>query len=397
MFFIFLKSYVCITVSGSQVNRFINLCANRQIELRDICESNGSYSMKLWVKDFFRIKDILKKTGSRIRITQKQGFHFWLKKQAKRKIFFAGPFLCLFLLWFLSRFLWSVEVVGNRQLTEDMLDDFLKEQGVYYGMPLDEIPLQEIKLKLREEYEEINWVSVSVEGTGLEIRLKENDVWTRERENLPGTNLIAPTDGVVTDILVRQGTAVVKKGDEVKKGDTLIEGKVEIPDQDGVVKKIEYCQGDGDVWILSKEPLREKVELLYEKREYSGAEKTRHYLEVEEKKLGAGLGKIPYIYYDIVEERENLRLFGEVYLPLTICTKTFREFTLVEAKYSEQEAKEILMKRMEKIITTLEEKGVQIIEKNVKIIPNSVSMSLQGDITVLRMHNQQIQLEEKEE
>ena len=70
---------------------------------------------------------------------------------------------------------------------------------------------------------------------------------------------------------------------------------------------------------------------------------------------------------------------------------------MVEAKYSEQEAKEILMKRMEKIITTLEEKGVQIIEKNVKIIPNSVSMSLQGDITVLRMHNQQIQLEEKEE
>ena len=52
--------------------------------------------------------------------------------------------------------------------------------------------------------------------------------------------------------------------------------------------------------------------------------------------------------------------------------------------------------RLKKIITTLEEKGVQIIEKNVKIVPNGVSMSLQGSVKVLIVHNQQ-QLDKKEE
>ena len=40
------------------------------------------------------------------------------------------------------------------------------------------------------------------------------------------------------------------------------------------------------------------------------------------------------------------------------------------------------MKRMEKIITTLEEKGVQIIEKNVRIEENELSMRISGDIKV---------------
>ncbi len=397
MFLRFLESNVWVTVSGPQVSRFINLCVNRQIELRDICESGGIYSMKLSVKDFFLIKDILKKTGTRIKITRREGFHFWIKKQAKRKIFLAGPFLCLFLLWFLSRFLWSVELVGNRQLTKDMMEDFLIRQGVYYGMPLKEIPLQEIKIKLREEYEVINWVSISVEGTKLEIRLKENDVWIEEREDLPGTNLVASADGVVTDILVRQGTPLVKKGDEVKKGDILVEGKVMIPDQDGVIKKIEYCQGDGDVWILSKQKIQETVELTHRKRDYSGREKVRYYLELGEKKLGFDFGKTPFFYYDIVEERKNFSFFGDVSFPFTLCTRTYREYSPVEAKYTEAQAKQLLEKRLGKIIQTLEEKGVQIIEKDVKIVANSASMSLEGEITVLKMHNQQQQLEEKEE
>lgn len=396
MLFRYLKGYVCILVSGSQVSRFINLCANHHIEIWDISIEETGYSMKMGIQDFFLIKGMLKKTGSSLKIRQKRGFTFWLKKQAKRKLFLAGPFLCLFLLWFFSHFLWSIDVLGNRQITKDMLVDFLNEQGVHYGMSLTEIPLAEIKLKLRESYEEINWVSVSVKGTELEIRIKENDVWSEKREELPGLSLCSPVDGTITDVLVRQGVALVKRGDQVKTGDVLIEGKVPVLDENGEVKKIEYCQADGDVWILSEIPIKEELPLLYQRREYSGQERKKYYLEYGEEKWGIDIRKPPYLIYDIVEERENLHLFGDITLPLTLCTRTYREFTPVEARYSEQEAKQILEARLKKIITTLEEKGVQIIEKNVKIVPNGVSMSLQGSVKVLMVHNQQ-QLDKKEE
>lgn len=397
MDFCYIKGYVCILVSGSQVNRFMNLCANHHIRLWDISIEETGFSMKIEVGDFFLIKDMLKKTGSSLKIRQKRGFAFWLKKQAKRKLFLAGPFLCLFLLWFFSHFLWSVDVLGNRQITKDMLMDFLTEQGVYYGMPLSQIPLTEIKLKLREAYEEVNWVSVSVNGTQLEIRLKENDVWSQRRDQLPGLNLISPVEGTVTDILVRQGVALVKKGDQVKTGDILIEGKVPVYDENGEVKKVEYCQGDGDVWLLSEIPVQEELSLLYQRREYSGEERKKYYLEYGDKKWGVDIRKPPYLNYDIIEERKKLHLFGDISLPITLCTRTYREFSPVEAKYADQEAKQLLEKRMEKIITTLEEKGVQIIEKNVKIVSNSASMSLQGSIKVRLVHNQQQQSDKKEE
>lgn len=56
-------------------------------------------------------------------------------------------------------------------------------------------------------------------GTVLEVRVKE-----MERTPLEYTDtadIIAADDGVVTEILVLEGEALVQKGDRVKKGDVL--------------------------------------------------------------------------------------------------------------------------------------------------------------------------------
>lgn len=389
MFFRYFKSYVCIIIWGPQVSRFLNLCAFHHIRLWDINVEESGYSMKIGVRDFFRIKDILKKTESKCKLVRKQGPGFWLKKQAKRKLFLVGPFLCLFLLWFLSGFLWSIDIVGNHGLTDDILGDFLKKQGVYYGMPLNKIPLVEIKTNLRAEFEQINWVSVSVEGTRLEIRLKENDVWEKTDEGSTQMNLISPVKGTVTDILVRRGVALVKAGDRVNSGDVLIEGKIPIMNEDGTLKKIEYCQGDGDVWIRYEIGIEEEISRDYEKKEYSNQNKQKYYLELFGKKLGIDIRKIPYETYDVIEERKNLMLFGSVPLPITVCTRTYREFAVKQEKYTQEEAEAILYSLFEKNLNSLEEKGVQIIEKNVKIVSDDVSIRLQGSISVLRMHNQE--------
>ena len=395
--FRFFGGYISVLISGKEAERFFNLCVKRGIELWDITKQEEGYVLNMRAKDFFQVKDISKKTDSKLRIVKRQGFWFWWKKQLKRKFFLTGPFFCVFLLWLLSQCLWSVKFEGNYQLSRDILMDFLKEQGVHYGMRLDRIPITEIKTRLREDYEEINWVSVSIEGTVLHIRLKENDVWSVESEELPGIDLISPVDGIVNDILVREGTALVKKGDEVKKGDVLIEGKVPILDENGEVKRIEYCQGDGDVWLKTDIPVDENLKLLYRKREYSGEEKKKVFLELGEHKLGLDIRKVPYAEYDILEERKAISLLGEIQLPLTYCTRIYREYTSVQAEFSPKEGEKILQERLAKIIEALEKKGVQIIEKNVKIVPNNVSLSLKGTITILQLHSQQQQLEKHEE
>ena len=385
----FFDGYLSVFAEGKEVERFFNLCIRRDIELWDIARQDKGYILKMNAEDFFQVKDICKKTGCRLKILKRQGAPFWWKKQKQHRLFLAGPFFCILLLWMLSGCLWSVEIEGNYQLSRDILMDFLQEQGVHYGMPLQNIPITEIKTGLREDYEEINWVSVSVEGTVLKIRMKENDVWSQEREELPGLNLISTVDGTIDDILIREGVALVKKGDEVKKGDVLIEGKIPIPDENGEIKRIEYCQADGDIWIRTEIPIEESLILSHVEKEYSGEEKETLFLEVGGHKLGLDIGKIPYEEYDILEERKAISLLGEIQLPFTVCRRIYREYTSVNTSYSREEGEKILEERLSKIIEALEKKGVQIIEKNVKIVANSVSLSLDGSITILQLHNQQ--------
>ena len=391
-----IRGYLTVWITGSQVNRFFNLCANRGIYLWDIFREDEGYSAKMKAEDFFRIKDIAKKTDSRLKIKEKKGLLFHLRKQKKRKLFIAGPFICLILLFFLSHFLWSVEISGSYRVTQDVIMDYLQEQGIHIGMPISRIPFAQLEMKLREEYEEINWISVSIEGTRLDIRIKETDVWDEKRRNLSGINLISPVEGTVTDILIRQGTALVKRGDQVKKGDTLIEGKVPVTDENGEIKQIDYYQSDGDVWINYTIPIKEELLLSYEKREYSGKEREKTYLEIGGRKLGVDFRRIPFEQYDLIEERENITLLGDISLPVCICRRLYREYSLRDSTYTQAEGEKILEKRFEKIIEALEKKGVQIIEKNVKIIPNSDFLTLEGNITVLQLHNLATQLEQED-
>ena len=69
-----------------------------------------------------------------------------------------------------------------------------------------------------------------------------------EEEN--GMDLLAPCDGKVTSLYVRDGTAAVEKGSDVKKGDVLIYGWIAITNDAGD-QTLAYApkNADGDVLI----------------------------------------------------------------------------------------------------------------------------------------------------
>ncbi len=389
------KSRIRVRISGEQVGRFLNLCTYHGIYLEDINQIECDYFMTLDALDFFRIKGLLKKTNTKCRIIEKKGFSFWIHKQRGRIVFWLGPFLCIFLLWYLSGFLWSVSYMGNQNLTDDMLNDYLKSQGVYFGMDLDRIPLAQLESGLRKEFETINWISVSLKGTCLEISLKENDVILHKGQN-PGMDLISNVEGTVERILVRQGTARVKVGDSIEKGAVLIEGKVAIPAEDGNLKRIHFCQADGDVWIRSSITLVRTIPKEIKKKEYSGNQKQKRYLEIFGYPISLDFSGITYQNYDIVDEKNSVSLFGRILLPLQTGIKTYREFDWVQMNYERRQGEKILYAELEKKLSALEEKGVQIIEKNVRIDTDEKSFLMKADIEVLYRINQDNLYESKQ-
>ncbi len=380
----YFENIIVLCVRGENIERFLNMCSYHNIKIFDIQKQEEECYVKVYAADFFLLKNIVKKSNVKVKITQKNGIYFCFKKQVKRKIFFIASFFCLLLLWIGSHFLWGIQIEGNFSITNDLIIDYLQEQGVYYGMPLSKIPIYELKTNLRNTYDEITWVSIYLKGTNLHISLKENDTLnnTNTAINSQSADLIAEQNGTIDSILVRQGTPMVTQGEEVSKGDVLISGTVEIPAEDGTIKDKHYCKADGDVYLIYEYPIAETISLEYLTKEYSGNYVEKYDLYIQNDSIKLPHLKIPYIKYDSIAENLEHPLLDFMSLPLEIKKTRYREYQIIRKKYSNSEAEKLIKEKLDKIILSLEEKGVQIIEKNVKISTNSAYLSMTGNLTV---------------
>ena len=108
------------------------------------------------------------------------------------------------------------------------LTTFLKEEGIYPGMQKKNVDCQGIVKALRKEYNDIVWVSASLDGSRLKIQIKENeDAFpiisstqpdkSNKTDPLPA-DLVASTDGIITKLITRTGIPQVHIGDSVTKG-----------------------------------------------------------------------------------------------------------------------------------------------------------------------------------
>ena len=372
-FFRYLQGYLKIRVWGYSPERFMNLCSNRGILLWDITRREADYLMYISLSGFFRLRPVVRKTGTRVAVLERRGLPFLLRRMRRRKVFVMGLPACLAFLIIMSRFIWAIDFEGNRAVTDDMLLDFLAENGVEYGTARNGIDMKRLEEKLREAFDGITWASVTIDGTKLVVNIRENELILSEEEagealdGSPGSDLLAARDGTVVSILTRRGVPQVTAGTEVKKGDVLVSGAVPVLADDGTVKEYQYCHADADVVISYEEVYEETLALNYEYKNYTGREEKDFFLSFGTKQFVFRLGGCSFLNYDTVTDARQLKVLGQIYLPFSYGFEVKREYFEVEAVYQKEQAEKILRERLEKKIEGLYDLGVQIMQKNVTI------------------------------
>ena len=387
-FFRYLQGFLRIRVWGYSPERFMNLCGSRGIRLWDITRREEDYVMEISLPGFFRLRPIVRKTGTRVSVLKRRGLPFLIRRMRKRKVFVTGFPACLAFLLIMSRFIWAIDIEGNRAVTDDMLLDFLSENGVTYGTAENAVDLERLEETLRETFDEVTWASITMEGTRLSVNIRENDLMmTREEaeealKGYPGSDLLATQDGTVVSILTRQGVPQVTAGTEVKKGDLLVSGAVPVPADDGSVKEYQYCHADADVVIAYETAFEERLPLNYEYKNYTGRQRRDFYLCFGEKRLVFRPGPCRFLKYDTVTQENQLKVLGQIFLPVSWGFEVNREYVTVEAVYQEEQAVRILEERLEKKIEGLYDLGVQIMQKNVTINTVGGSVFLNASLDV---------------
>lgn len=377
----YLRGYVVIKVWGYSVERLLNLLGNHDILVWDI-EDHGSYhTMHISIDGFFALKPLLKKTGTRAAVVGKYGLPFFVSKMMRRKLFVAG-LVCCILFWCLaSRFIWDIRIEGNYALTEDVLMDYLEEHGVHTTMKKSALDIETLEQGLREDYDLITWTSAQLKGTTLVIHIKENDMPVyddREETAGRGMDLVAAKDGVVTYMITRSGVPCVACGDSVKKGDILVSGAVPVYNEDTTVRKYQYVEADADITLRYGQNISLEESIAYDEKCYTGESIEIPLLGSGEKQISLRPFGIPYQFYDSSEEKKQIKLLDHLYLPLYYGKRTVQEYEITPKMHTDEEMKALLQEQWRKIISTLGEKGVQIVEKNVTMKKNDKKWVLQA-------------------
>lgn len=383
-----LQGYIRLCVAGYSPERFLNMCCFHNLFIWGLEPTEKGYEMYMSISDFRKLKPIIRKTHTKVTLEGRYGFPFFLARYRKRKLFFAGLFLCAVLLRAYSLFIWDIHFEGNERYPDTTLAEFLESEGVAPAMLRSRVDCPGIVKAIRKEYNDIVWVSASIDGSRLKIQIKENEDTFPEKdasvvpdggEEKP-VDLIASSDGVVTKIVTRSGVPQVHVGDTVKKGDILVLGRVEVVNDSQEVVSYQYHRSDADVFADTQMEYTDTLPLTYQEKVYDGKKKYQPFIRLADWTVSVGSIKNKYEHSERVTEETQIRLGENFYLPLFYGMKSVKSYSLVERTYSEEEARRLLSLDFKRLCEDLEEKGVQIRENNVKIHLYEDSASASGTV-----------------
>lgn len=336
----YFRGYVIIKIKGFSIERFLNLCLNKDINLSKLEEVNDGVICRISIKDVKLLKEISKKTGCKYKIIYKYGMPFFIFKNRKRKMFLIGAITFIALLYYFSSFIWTIQVTGNNQIDNNDILHFCEEKGLFLGAYKRKIDIKSIQSDLKNNFDTVSWVNIKIDGTKATISLSENIQNQKTVENNSACDIIAKEKGVITEIVTRTGTPLVKSKDVVNKGDVLVSGELLLKEGEEI-KGTYNTYADADIKAKTEKEIKVSVPFEYYIKEYTENKKSTYTLLAFNKSFDFNLlkTKISYENYDTIISRKQLKLSENFYLPFIIKKTSYKEYIPVKKTYSINEAK----------------------------------------------------------
>lgn len=306
--------------------RIVNILWNRGILAENIKRKDIiTITMTIKYSDYDDVCEIVKELKGQVEVIDKSPFVVWMIKVKNRFSYVIGAAIFICILYFLSGFVWGVSIEDNKFLSPYEIRKCVYSLGVKPGIRKNKVNVTELEKEIEKENDNVMWVKARIEGSVLKVTVKEkvNPPKIAGVENADGVihPIVAKTDGEIVKIYTSSGSAVVRRGDYVKKGDLLIEGvqgkdeyQVEVqPEGTAIAKTFE--EKSAEVKVSGTELKRTGevfkdifVEVMGRKIYIKKCEKTfKDYDKIENKrKLITEVDYYPKKEVEISESRDNL-------------------------------------------------------------------------------------------
>lgn len=174
--------------------------------------------------DFSSVKEVLKKYDASCKVVKRGGIYWSFCRLMHRPVLLAGIAILLFLVLYLPSRILFVTITGNQQISGETILETAEQCGIRFGASRRQIRSERVKNMLLEKIPDLQWAAVNTQGCLAVVTVREKMPVTEDHRPGQYSNIVASQDGVVTDMTVLNGTALVKPGQAVSKGQTLISG-----------------------------------------------------------------------------------------------------------------------------------------------------------------------------
>lgn len=355
-----------IHITGWEVERFLNICKHNEILFSDVILDKTGVFATISYKTWKNIQKLQEKCQVNCSIVTETGLYPFLKKYKKRVAFFVSLLVCAGMLFYSSLFIWHIDVEGTSVYTEEEIITYISQSLVPIGTKRAAISIVELEKALRLQYDQIAWITCDVEGTRLIVRFVE----TVEKEEVKTfdtpCNIVAVKDGIVLDLLAKSGTKLVNPGDEVKKGDVLITGVVNIYNEYEELIETNYVAADGIVYAQTEYQYQQAFSLDHTEKRQGKKKKTGVSIQ-----LGTSVKTLHQPKsvdgYEQVATTHTFHIGKAYYLPLSVTITKYYQPNYETKTYTEEEARKKQEQLLQTYIADLKKKGVEILENNVTI------------------------------
>lgn len=352
----FFNGYVKVKIEGDFPERLINKCVKSSIILWNIKYLKNGIIFLVSIKDFKKLFKIRKGLKIKIRIQKKYGFPFIIKRYKNRYGIFLGMIFFMLFIYFISGFIWSIEINGNKNISNAQILRECESLGIKIGARKTDLNTKILAEKLLINSDKLAWAAFNIEGCVLTVDVTETKNNVDINAHIP-TNIKAAQDGIITKINVSVGNCIVKVGQKVNKGDILVSGIIENS------HSTQFVHSVGDIYAVTE-------------REYVVEEK---FSQTKLTEINKPIAKTAISFFGIeipvflgrLKDNYLEKGFKQDYLiskdiPILIYKKIFVESEKQKITFS----KEQLIKRAEdKLSEKIEEdniKDYEVVESNIK-------------------------------
>lgn len=266
-----------IRVSGFSMERFLNMASYRNVYFWDVDSSGTGLKMKTSLAGLREAEYCAAKTGCTLEVLARGGLPARYRRFRKREALWAGAVCFALGLYLLSCFVWTLEIEGNERLEEESLLSACAQMGLSPGVWKNSVDMDAVTEGLLTQFHDLSWVSISMDGTKVTVRLAETIEAPEIVEKEVPSDIVAAKDGVILSISAERGTPLVKPGDVVKAGQVLISSQI-TGETEGETSYAAQTAAAGSVTAKTWMEWSEELPLSYLEKEYTGEEKTDHAL-----------------------------------------------------------------------------------------------------------------------